>query len=114
MGATEPQTQVSDADLRDAITAIQDAAQRLRTVQQKLDTAGVELKHNWVGQSEMAFDRVHQTWHLRMDRVLGSLQRLAENIGVSNKNYKEFNEEREAAANQINNLINQQFNSRLS
>ena len=43
----------------------------------------------------------------------GSLQRLAENVGTSNKNYKAFNQERTEATNQIANLINQSFDSRL-
>ncbi|SEG99433.1 WXG100 family type VII secretion target [Nonomuraea solani] len=105
MGA-EPQTQVSEADLKAAIQLIEDAAIRLRGIQQTLDTAGLELKTSWVGQSEAAFDAVHKKWHERMDVILGSLRRLAENIGTSNTNFAAFNQERTEAINQIANLIN--------
>ncbi|WP_433437718.1 WXG100 family type VII secretion target [Nonomuraea sp. CA-141351] len=105
MGA-EPQTQVSEADLKAAITLIEDAAERLRGIQLNLDTAGITLKHHWVGQSQAAFDAVHKKWHERMDVILGSLRRLAENIGTSNTNYASFNQERTEAINQIANLIN--------
>ncbi|MEV1168955.1 WXG100 family type VII secretion target [Nonomuraea sp. NPDC049784] len=105
MGA-QPQTQVSEADLKAAITLIEDAAERLRGIQLNLDQAGISLKHHWVGQSEAAFDAVHKKWHERMDVILGSLRRLAENIGTSNTNYASFNQERTEAINQIANLIN--------
>ncbi|MET8861479.1 WXG100 family type VII secretion target [Nonomuraea sp. NPDC049421] len=111
MGA-EPQTQVSQADLVAAVQRIEDAAIRLRTIQRNLDTAGVELKHNWVGQSEAAFDAVHKIWHQRMDRVLQSLKTLAENITTSNRNYVQFNQEREEATNRIAAAINAGFNGR--
>ncbi|MDX3106276.1 WXG100 family type VII secretion target [Nonomuraea angiospora] len=114
MGAPgAPQTQVSEADLIAAVTRIEDAAERLRGIQRQLDQAGVNLKVHWVGQSEAAFDAVHKKWHERMDVILGSLRRLADNIGTSNKNYKAFNQERTEAINQISNLINAQFNSRI-
>ncbi|MGV9377209.1 WXG100 family type VII secretion target [Nonomuraea sp. NPDC003707] len=113
MGA-QPQAQVSESDLIAAVTRIEDAAERLRGIQLQLDQAGVSLKTHWLGQSEAAFDAVHKKWHERMDVILGSLRRLADNIGTSNKNYQAFNQERTEAANQIANLINQKFDSRLS
>ncbi|MER6003217.1 WXG100 family type VII secretion target [Nonomuraea angiospora] len=113
MGA-QPQAQVSESDLIAAVTRIEDAAERLRGIQQQLDQAGVSLKAHWLGQSEAAFDAVHKKWHERMDVILGSLRRLAENIGTSNKNYQAFNQERTEAMNQIANMINVQFDSRLS
>lgn len=100
------QTQVSEADLVAAINWIEESAVRIRDIQKKLDTAGAELKVNWVGQSHAAFDKVHRLWHQRIDVILGSLQTLAENIGSSNKNYAAFNQEREQAINQIEALIN--------
>jgi WXG100 family type VII secretion target len=109
----EPQTQVSEADLKAAVIAIEDAATRLRTIQRNLDTAGVELKHNWVGQSEYAFDAVHRKWHERMDKVLESLQRLAQAITTSNTNYAAFNQERTEAINQIAAMINAAPQSRI-
>lgn len=110
---TQPQSQVSESDLKAAITLIEDAAERLRGIQRNLDTAGVTLKTHWVGQSEAAFDAVHKKWHERMDVVLGSLRRLAENIGTNNTNYRAFNEERAQAINQIAALINAAPQSRL-
>ncbi|MFG2077428.1 WXG100 family type VII secretion target [Nonomuraea maritima] len=104
MGA-EPQTQVSESDLKAAITLIEDAAQRLRDIQRNLDTAGVTLKAHWVGQSEAAFDAVHKKWHERMDVILGSLTRLAQNIGTSGTNYAAFNQERTEAINKIAQMI---------
>ncbi|MGR6923834.1 WXG100 family type VII secretion target [[Actinomadura] parvosata] len=100
------QTQVSASDLTAAIGYIEEAATKLRTIQKNLDTAGVTLKASWVGQSEYAFDQVHRIWHQRMDKVLESLQTLAENIGGSNRNYAAFNEERVQAINKIEALIN--------
>ncbi|MGV9772956.1 WXG100 family type VII secretion target [Streptosporangium sp. NPDC003464] len=100
------QTQVSEADLVAAINWIEESAGRIRDIQKKLDTAGAELKVNWVGQSHAAFDKVHRLWHQRIDVILGSLQTLAENIGSNNKNYAAFNQEREQAINQIEALIN--------
>jgi WXG100 family type VII secretion target len=102
----EPQTQVSESDLKAAITLIEDAAGRLRTIQRNLDTAGATLKASWVGQSEAAFDAVHRKWHERMDVILGSLSRLAQNIGSSNTNYAAFNQERTEAINKIAQMIN--------
>ncbi|WP_431915744.1 WXG100 family type VII secretion target [Nonomuraea jabiensis] len=113
MGA-QPQAQVSESDLIAAVTRIEDAAERLRGIQQQLDQAGINLKVHWLGQSEAAFDAVHKKWHERMDVILGSLRRLAENIGTSNKNYQAFNQERTEAMNQIANMINVQFDSRVS
>ncbi|WP_049570661.1 WXG100 family type VII secretion target [Nonomuraea sp. SBT364] len=107
MGA-EPQTQVSAADLIAAVNLIEEAATRLRTLQSNLDMAGAELKTSWAGQSEAAFAAVHIKWHERMDVILGSLARLAQNIGTSNKNFAAFNEEREQAMNHIANLISAQ------
>ncbi|MFC5826693.1 WXG100 family type VII secretion target [Nonomuraea insulae] len=112
MGA-QPQTQVSESDLKAAVTLIEDAAVQLREIQRNLDTAGVTLKTHWVGQSEAAFDAVHKKWHERMDVVLGSLQRLAQNIGTNNMNYAAFNEERTQAINQIAALINAAPQSRI-
>ncbi|MFC4015653.1 WXG100 family type VII secretion target [Nonomuraea purpurea] len=112
MGA-QPQSQVSESDLRAAVQLIEDAAERLRGIQRNLDTAGVTLKANWVGQSEAAFDAVHKKWHERMDVVLNSLRELAEKVGASNTNYAAFNQERLEATNQIAALINQKFESRL-
>lgn len=112
MGA-QPQTQVSESDLKAAVTLIEDAAVQLREIQRNLDTAGVTLKIHWVGQSEAAFDAVHKKWHERMDVVLGSLQRLAQNIGTNNTNYAAFNEERTQAINQIAALINAAPQSRI-
>ncbi|MEU6713219.1 WXG100 family type VII secretion target [Nonomuraea sp. NPDC046802] len=109
----EPQSQVSEADLKAAVQLIEDAAIKLRAYQKNLDEAGVQLKVHWVGQSEAAFDAAHKKWHERMDIILGSLHRLADNIGASNTNYASFNEERTAAMNQISNLINAGFDSRL-
>ncbi|MEU4571949.1 WXG100 family type VII secretion target [Nonomuraea sp. ATR24] len=107
MGA-EPQTQVSASDLIAAVNLIEEAATRLRTVQRNLDTAGAELKVSWAGQSEAAFSAVLIKWHERMDVVLQSLQRLAANIGTTNKNVAAFNEERQQAMNHIANLISAQ------
>jgi WXG100 family type VII secretion target len=101
----EPQTQVSEADLKAAIALIEDAATKLRTIQRNLDTAGATLKTSWVGQSEAAFHAVHVKWHERMDVILASLHRLAESIGTSGKNYAAFNQERTEAMNHIAQLI---------
>jgi WXG100 family type VII secretion target len=109
----EPQTQVSQSDLIAAVQRIEDAALRLRAIQRNLDNAGIELKHSWVGQSEAAFAAVHKIWHERFDKVMESLQRLAENITTSNKNYVQFNQERAEATNKIAAAINAGFNSRL-
>ncbi|MGP3911805.1 WXG100 family type VII secretion target [Nonomuraea sp. NBC_00507] len=110
---TQPQAQVSESDLKSAIMLIEDAAERLRGIQRNLDTAGVTLKAHWVGQSEAAFDAVHKKWHERMDVVMGSLARLAQNIGTSNTNYAAFNQERTEAINQIAAMINAAPQSRI-
>jgi WXG100 family type VII secretion target len=102
----QPQTQVSKRDLEDAIRFINAAAVELSGIQRRLDAAGVALATGWKGESAHAFNAVHKKWHDRMDVILRSLQRLAENIGASNKNYAEFNAERTQAANRIHSLIN--------
>jgi WXG100 family type VII secretion target len=100
------QTQVKEHDLQEAINWIVDSAERIRTIQKNLDTAGAELQANWQGQSHQAFNKVHILWHQRIDVILKSLQDLAQNIQSSNKNYSAFTQEALAEISKIESLIN--------
>ena len=101
-----PETQVKESDLIKAVELIETAATEIRGIQSRLDNAGVTLKAHWVGDSHRAFDAVHLKWHERMDVILQSLNRLAEHVGSSNKNFAQFNQERVEATNHIANMIN--------
>ncbi|SNS79383.1 WXG100 family type VII secretion target [Streptosporangium subroseum] len=100
------QTQVKEHDLQEAINWIVDSAERIRTIQKNLDTAGAELQASWQGQSHQAFNKVHILWHQRIDVILKSLQDLAQNIQSSNKNYSAFTQEALAEISKIESLIN--------
>ncbi|WP_433366010.1 WXG100 family type VII secretion target [Streptosporangium sp. CA-115845] len=100
------QAQVSEHDLQEAINWIGDSAERIRTIQRNLDTAGAELHVNWAGQSHHAFAKIHRLWHERIDVILLSLQELAKSIQMNNQNYRAFNEQATASINQIEGLIN--------
>ncbi|MFF5212407.1 WXG100 family type VII secretion target [Streptosporangium sp. NPDC000396] len=104
--ADQSQTQVSEADLVQAVNWIEDSAEKIRGIQQRLDQAGHTLKVNWKGDSHAAFNKVHQNWHDRIDVILMSLKDLAEKVAASNKNYRAFNEQAVTEINKIEALIN--------
>ncbi|MEV4161157.1 WXG100 family type VII secretion target [Nonomuraea dietziae] len=105
------QAQVSRADLEQAISWIMKSQENILGIQRRLDTANMDLKVHWAGQSRMAFEKVHKLWHERMDVILQSLTNLAETIQANNANYDLFNKTEEERFNKIAAMIDADPNS---